>query len=298
VLHSISVSAPSPSCLGRRAIDACAHTLGRCPSPGWYMNKSLETEAAKNKVLSWDTLVASSALIAALCFYSGHEFLAARLRINYGFHGPALSIYSYEELLMVGVTIVAGYLAPNFLLSLALAYIIHWRLPAVPRKILAIALVLCFSIVPVLTPTPLFHPFRWWLSAYWWHFIRLSYVALLLGALEHSAGNFLSRLPRKPVATFIVLEFLYLVWLTPRLLPDVPNSLQHVQISMRDGTSVQGVLLSQRERAFIVGYPGRQVVEVIPSDLVSRVTIDGEQQARNDLTGNANTQKAIPSKRP
>jgi hypothetical protein len=65
----------------------------------------------------WDTALAFAGIAVATIFYVGYSHLQGSLSSTFGFTGPILSLYSYDELLLRGLTVVFHDLAPVLVAS-------------------------------------------------------------------------------------------------------------------------------------------------------------------------------------
>jgi hypothetical protein len=97
-------------------------------------------EEKSSSITWWNAAITSTAIAIGCVLFIGHETLASRLQLFFGYQPTPFSIYSYDEVLMVGVDTIFRVLGPFFLLAALLALLIRSALSDGTRRILVTVL--------------------------------------------------------------------------------------------------------------------------------------------------------------
>lgn len=192
------------------------------------------------------TVLASTAVAVGCCIFIGHDMLRGHLAFRFGYWASPFSVFSYEEVLMHGVTVIWRYLASPFLTCAAATYALHRYCRSSIRRTIAIALGALFGLVAAVTPTPMAHFVLDFLVSYWRATLHFIFLAVLVASVEYSSGNLFYREKRLGIV-IILAGWLYVLWLSARLVGPGCCAFPSATLRLKSGQAEQYSFIAQHE---------------------------------------------------
>jgi hypothetical protein len=223
----------------------------------------------------WETAVASTAVLVAVLFLVGYEHAAANLFLSFGFFGPILSVYSYDDLLVRGASVMLTLVAPTSLLPCTLALV---AFQLVRRRTAGIWLgrALALGVVLFAVLIPFGGGATWSLT---FRHPRAT-LSVLVASLVFCTALVVSGRPLLPIAPWlraaaITSGWLFALWLVPPVLLWMhPPCYSEAYVEYRDGREAETLAYVNRlDGAFVLGDVTKRLLRIISPDTVLQVSI-------------------------
>jgi hypothetical protein len=229
----------------------------------------------KGVSITWlNAAVASTAIGIGCVLFVGHETLASRLQLFFGYQATPFSIYNYDEVLMVGVDTIFRILAPYFLMSGLIVLLIHHGFSARMRRIMVVLLAIPLALLLLVTPMAVGHKARLFMLPHWKWALMTVFLAIIASTVELLSGNLKIPVANWILTGLVITGWAFVLWFSPRMVPIQLGCFPKATIRFNDGRTQSYSFLAERQDTFVMGDNVRGHVVFVPLSQVTEVAIE------------------------
>ena len=245
----------------RRIAESCAQ----------LSNRQNRTDRALRAIT---VLLGATATMIGGILLLGHQALAIELAVRFGYGGPVFAIYGRDDILMEGMSIIMNYLGPKCAMAGIVVVIFVLQRPSEQTvlwssRLLAVSFAM-FALTLVYLPEPTDMAWMLFLRR---HDGRVAQAALTIAALGtvtiFRARHFIPRLSTAAKSALVVSAWVFILWLTPRLVPTSLYCFPTARVVFDDSREGRYTFLNHANGLWILGDPIQRSILLFPDARIS-----------------------------